>query len=177
MALCLLCAVSNSQIYTAKPGETLISFHSEEPIENIDALCTTANIILSAASNDLQIGMTMTNFKFKNSLMEEHFNENYLESSKYPRCIFKGKINEQVDYTKNGETKVTVSGKLYLHGVTKDVLVSGAINISNGELQLQAKFPIRVADYNIQVPSMYIKNIAEVVDVTFKSHLEPFKKK
>lgn len=109
--------------------------------------------------------------------MEEHFNENYIETEKYPKCTFKGKINEPVDYTKEGETKVTVTGMMDLHGVSREVTMDGTIKKVGDNLHLYSKFPIRVEDYKIKVPSMYVKNIAETVDVTFKTVLEPYKKK
>jgi polyisoprenoid-binding protein YceI len=176
-ALAVTIMPSFGQIYTAKAGQTYISFFSEAPLENIEATNKNATIVLKSSTNEIQIGMNMNNFKFKNALMEEHFNENYLESSKYPKCVFRGKINEPVDYTKKGETKVTVTGKMELHGVTRDVTLNGTLNNDGNDLALDSKFQIRVADYNIEVPSMYVKNIAEVVDVTFKSVLEPFQKK
>jgi polyisoprenoid-binding protein YceI len=177
LSLASLVTSLNAQIYTAKPGETSISFHSEAPIENIDAMNKIATIVLKSSTNDIQISMNMNNFKFKNSLMEEHFNENYVESSKYPKATFKGKINEPVDYLKPGETKVTITGKMELHGVTKEVTMDGTITNVDGNLKLFSRFPIRVADYDIKVPSMYVKNIAEVVEVTFKALLEPYKAK
>jgi polyisoprenoid-binding protein YceI len=173
----ILSANIQAQIYTAKPGETSLSFYSEAPLENIEATNKIANIVLKSSTNEIQIGMNMSNFKFKNSLMEEHFNENYIESEKYPKCVFKGKINEPVDYSKEGDTKVTVTGKMELHGVTRDVTMNGTIRNEKGLLYLNSKFPLKVADYNIQVPSMYVKNIAETVDVTFKAVLEPYRKK
>jgi polyisoprenoid-binding protein YceI len=176
IALAAFMAKTNAQIYTAKSGETAITFYSEAPLENIEAINKNAAIVLKSTTNDIQISLNMNNFKFRNALMEEHFNENYLESDKYPKCIFRGKINEPVDYKKEGETKVTVSGKMELHGVTRDVTMDGTINNVGGELKLFSKFRIKVADYNIEVPSMYVKNIAEVVDVTFKTVLEPYKK-
>lgn len=109
--------------------------------------------------------------------MEEHFNENYMESQKFPNSIFKGKINEKVDYTKDGENKVTVTGKMEIHGVVKDVTIDGTLTVKGTELALSSKFKVKVADYNIKVPSLYVKNIAEVVDVTLNSILEPFQKK
>lgn len=166
-----------AQIYTAKPATTLISFFSEAPMENIEAVNKGATIVFKASTSDLQISISVQNFKFKNGLMEEHFNENYMETEKFPKCIFKGKINEAVDYTTEGEIKVTVSGKLEMHGVTKDVTLPGTLTKQGNEIKLYSKFRIRVADYNIKVPSMYVKNIAEEVDVTFNTILEPFQKK
>lgn len=173
----LLSLNSNAQIYTAKAGGTSISFYSEAPLENIEAVNKGASIVLKTSTNDLQMSISIQNFKFKNALMEEHFNENYMETTKYPKCVFKGKINEAIDYEKDGEHKVTVTGKLELHGVTKDVTIDGTLTKTGTELKLYSKFKIKVADYNIKVPSMYVKNIAEVVDVTFNSILEPYQKK
>lgn len=179
-----------AQIYKAKDGATTISFFSEAPLENIEAANKGAIIVLNTNSNDLQIRVSIQNFKFKNSLMEEHFNENYMETEKkgpkdaggavtYPNrnAIFKGKINEKVDFTKDGENKVTVTGKMELHGVTRDVTIDGTLTKSGGDIGISSKFKIKVADYNIKVPSMYVKNIAEQVDVTIISSLEPFQKK
>ncbi len=179
-----------AQIYKAKDGTTQITFFSKAPLEDIEALNKGAIIVLNTTTNDIQVRVSIQNFKFKNSLMEEHFNENYLETDKkgpadasgaptYPNrnAIFKGKINEKIDYTQDGEHKVTVAGKMELHGVTRDVTLDGTLTKAGNDIQLSSKFKIRVADYNIKVPSMYVKNIAEVVDVTMNSTLEPFQKK
>lgn len=187
----LLCAqVFKAQIYKAKDGTTQISFYSKAPLEDIEAMNKGAIIVLNSTTNDIQIRVSIQNFKFKNSLMEEHFNENYMETDKkgpddangsptYPNrnAVFKGKINEKIDYSQDGEHKVTVTGKMELHGVTRDVTLDGTLKKSGAELVIATKFKIKVADYNIKVPSMYVKNIAEVVDVTVNSTLEPFQKK
>jgi hypothetical protein len=175
--LVISCHFFSAQIYTAKAGSTSISFYSEAPLENIEAINKGAAIVLKASTNDLQISVSIQNFKFKNALMEEHFNENYMETEKYPKCIFKGKINESVDYTKDGESKVTVTGKMELHGVTRDVTIPGTLTKTGNDLKLYSKFQIKVSDYNIKVPSMYVKNIAETVDVTFNTTMEPYQKK
>jgi polyisoprenoid-binding protein YceI len=166
-----------SQIFKAKDGTTLIHFYSKSPLEDIDAANKGAIIVLNTTTGDLQVRVTIQNFKFKNALMEEHFNENYLESTKFPNCVFKGKINEKVDFTKDGENKVSVTGKMDLHGVSKDITIEGLLTKKGTEIILDSKFQIKVADYNIQVPSLYVKSIAEIVDVTLTSTLEPFVKK
>jgi len=173
----LFSSVFNAQIYTAKKGGTAVSFYSEAPMENIEAINKSATIVLKSSTNEIQIRLSIQNFKFKNGLMEEHFNENYMESEKYPNCEFKGKINEPVDYTRDGENAVTVTGKMDLHGVTKEITIPGTLTKTGNELKLYTKFPVKVSDYNIKVPSMYVKNIAEVVDVTFNAILEPYQKK
>jgi len=180
----------NAQIYKAKDGSTSITFFSEAPMENIEATNKGAIIVLNTNTNDIQMRVSIQNFKFKNALMEEHFNENYLETEKkgakdangaytYPNrnAIFKGKINEKIDYGKDGENKVTVTGKLEIHGTARDVTIDGVLTKTGIELVLASKFKISVADYNIKVPSMYVKNIAEIVDVTINTTLEPYQKK
>ncbi len=166
-----------AQIYTAKAGATSIGFYSEAPLENIEAVNKSATIVLKTSDNELQMSISIQNFKFKNALMEEHFNENYMETTKYPKAIFRGKINEKVDYAKEGDQKVTVTGKMEIHGVTKEVTLEGTLNKTGNEIKMNTKFKIKVSDYNIKVPSMYVQNIAEVVDVTFATILEPFQKK
>lgn len=180
----------NAQIYKAKDGTTLITFFSEAPLENIEAANKGAIIVLNTTTNDIQVRVSIQNFKFKNSLMEEHFNENYMETDKkgpndangsatYPNrnSIFKGKINEKIDYAVDGEHKVTIPGKMELHGVTKDIVLEGTLIKKGAEIMLSSNFKIKISDYNIKVPSMYVKNIAEVVDVIINSTLEAFQKK
>lgn len=163
-----------AQIYLAKACE--ISFFSETPLENIDAINKTTKPILNTATGDLQMKISMKAFVFPKPLMQEHFNENYVESEKFPDAFFKGKINEQIDYTKDGEYKTTATGKITLHGVEKEVTLEGTITIKEGKLQMQSSFKLHIADYNIKVPSLYVKNIAEDVVVKLNSTLEPFKK-
>ncbi len=167
----------NAQMYKAKEGTTKISFFSKAPLEDITATNNGGVIVYNPSTNNIQIIINVIAFKFKNSLMEEHFNENYMETEKFPNAIFKGKINEQVDLTKDGETKVTVTGKMEIHGETKEETYEGTITKKGNELTIKTKFKISVVDYKIKVPSMYVKNIAEVVDVDVYSVLEPFQKK
>lgn len=172
--LLLICISSYAQVYIAKACE--ITFFSEAPLENIEANNTTAVPVLSTVTKDIQVKVPIKGFKFKNALMEEHFNENYMEADKYPHAIFKGKINEEIDYTVSGEYPVSVGGKLDMHGVTKEITITGTLTIIEGKIMLNSTFIIHVADYNIKVPNMYVKNIAEDVTVTIKATLEPFKK-
>ena len=177
LSLIAFSLLPKAQIYTAKSGSTQISFFSAAPFEDIEAINKSAAIVMKSSTGDIQMSIANMGFKFKNALLEEHFNENYIESEKYPKSVFKGKINEPVDYNKDGENKVTVTGKMEIHGVTKDITIDGILTKTGEDLTMNAKFKIKIADYNIKVPSMYVKNIAEVVDVTFNCVLEPLKKK
>ena len=110
--------------------------------------------------------------------MEEHFNETYVESDKYPHAIFEGKIkdNDKIDYTKDGEYDVVVEGKMTMHGETKDIAPTGKLIIKGNQIIIDSKFKLKLADYKVEVPASKLANIAEVVEVTIKSTLEPFKK-
>jgi polyisoprenoid-binding protein YceI len=175
--LAVLTANIKAQIFKGKPDATSISFYSKSPLEDIDAISKKVTVVIKTTTNDIQFAVPMISFKFHQALMEEHFNENYVESTKYPTCIFKGKIVEQIDYTKDGENKVTVKGTLDLHGVTKEIEVTGTITIKGQEIIVSSSFKIKIADYNIKVPSLYVQNIAELVDVKVNATLEPFVKK
>lgn len=166
-----------AQLYRNKADAGIITFFSKSPLENIEASNRKVTIVLKPSTNDIQFGVTMLSFKFASSLMEEHFNENYVESDKYPTCTFRGKINETVDYTKDGEYKVTVKGTMELHGVSKEIEVPGTITVKGNTITVNSKFNIKIADYKIKVPSMYVQNIAEEVEVTVNGSLEPFVKK
>lgn len=163
-----------AQIFVAKTCE--VSFFSASPLENIEATAKVPKTFLNTATNDVQIQITNTAFMFEKPLMQEHFNENYMESEKYPNTIFKGKINEKIDYTKDGEHKVTVTGKMSMHGVDKDITIDGVLTVKGGEILLFSKFKVQVADYKIKVPSLYVQNIAEIVDVKLNAVLGPIKK-
>lgn len=164
-----------AQIYIAKECE--ISFFSEAPLENIAAVNKAAKPILNTSTGDIQTKIAMTAFVFEKPLMQEHFNENYAESEKFPNATFKGKINETIDWTKEGEYKATVTGKLNIHGIEKDRTIDGTIIIKGSEIIISAKFMVHVADFGIKVPSLYVKNIAEDVEVKLNATLEPYKKK
>lgn len=175
--LSLIAIVSGStitaQIYIAKNCE--ITFFSEAPLENISAINKAAKPILNTATNDIQIKIAMPAFVFEKPLMQEHFNENYVESKKFPYAIFKGKINEAIDWKKDGEYKATATGGLTIHGVEKKRTIDGTVKIKGSEFILFAKFNVHVADHGIKIPSLYVKNIAEVVEVKLNATMEPYK--
>lgn len=168
---------ANAQLFIGKKDVSTISFFSKSPLEDISATNKKTSVVLKTTTNDIQFGVPMISFKFRKALMEEHFNENYVESDKYPTAVFKGKINEDIDYTKDGEHKVSAKGTLNLHGVSKEIEATGTLTIKGNEIFIISVFKIKLADYNIKVPSLYVQNIAEVIDVTVNAVLEPYVKK
>ena len=166
--------VSHSQIYMDKKAKA--HFLSKSSIEDIEATSKTGVVVIDGATGNVQVKVQIKAFKSASSFMEEHFNENYMESEKFPFATFKGKINEPIDYTKDSDNKVTCTGKMEIHGVTQDVTLPGTLKIKGQELTLTADFKVKIADYKIKVPSLYTKNIAEEIAVDLNSVLEPFKK-
>jgi len=156
-----------------KGKETDLSFFSKTPLEDISAKNKFVALVIKTSTGDIQLQAQNRGFTFERPLMQEHFNENYMETEKFPTSNFSGKIVEQVDYSKEGITPVTAKGKLTIHGVTKEVEVKGQIKISGGKINLESKFPIKVADYGIKVPTIVMQKIAESVDVSIISLLEP----
>jgi polyisoprenoid-binding protein YceI len=173
-AALLMGICAKSQIYLGKTCE--ISFFSKGPIEDIYAINKITKPILNTANNEVALKITIKGFEFKSGLMEEHFNEKYMESDKFPYATFTGKINEPIDYKKDSTYKVTVTGKLTMHGVEKERTVDATAIIKDGEITFESKFNVALKDHNITIPSLLSKNIAEVMEITVKGVLTEFKK-
>jgi hypothetical protein len=167
--------VTQAQIYMGK--SCITHFFSKTSMKDIEAKSNTAKPVLDAASGSFQMRIQNTSFKFESSFMQEHFNENYMESEKYPYSTFKGKINEKVDYSKDGEYAVTCTGSMEMHGTTQQVTTSGTLTVKGKELAIVSKFKIKPADYKIKVPSLYVKEIAEEIDVDITTLMAPYEKK
>lgn len=161
--------VGAQTLYGTTSGE--VSFYSDTPLETIEAVNKKSGAIINSANRELVVQMKITDFVFPNKLMQEHFNENYLESEKYPTATFKGKIKEQVDLTAAGTYPVTAEGSLTIHGVTKPVTVKGNLISSGNDLKLDFKFQVKPEEYKIEVPSLVVTKIAELIDVSGKMAL------
>ncbi|MEO5646940.1 MAG: YceI family protein [Chitinophagaceae bacterium] len=172
--ICSTIAFSQN-IYLTKNAK--VSFFSKSPLENIEAVNSEVTSFLDISKGEFAFVSLIKSFKFKKALMEEHFNENYMESNKIPKANFKGAIEDisKVNFTKDGTYTVSVKGDLTVHGVTKSVITPATIKISGKTISASSKFSVRVKDYGIKVPAMYVNNIAEVVEVTVDAKFEPRK--
>ncbi|MBW8685654.1 YceI family protein [Chitinophaga rhizophila] len=148
---------------------TGLSFFSATPVEDIDATSDKGTSAINLKTGEVYFKVAVNTFKFKKQLMEEHFNENYLESDKYPNAIFKGKLVSPPDLHKDGTYEVTVDGTLSLHGVDKNYREKATIVVKDGKPTASSKFNVKLADHRIKIPTLVIKNIAEVVEVTVKA--------
>ena len=167
--------VSAQDKFFTKSGK--ISFYSKASLENIEAHNKTVTCVLDAKTGNMQFAVMIKAFEFEKALMQEHFNENYLESHKFPKAEFKGQVinNSEINYSKDGKYTARVKGKLTLHGQTKDVESTGTIVVKGGKLDAGATFNIALADYNVTIPAMVKDNISKTVSVTVDCSLEPLK--
>ena len=146
-----------------------IVFFSHTAIEDISAENSQVASVIDAANGELAIIVTMTQFQFEKKLMQEHFNENYVESEKYPKATFRGMItnNSGVDYAKQGDYDVRIEGEMTIHGVSKNINVEGSIQVTGlGGIVARTKFLLNPEDYNIKIPRVVRRNIAERLEIT-----------
>ena len=169
--------VTNAQIFKNKEKCGKIHFFSSTPMENIEAKSMAATSLINTSDDSIRVNIPITTFEFKNSLMQEHFNENYLESSKFPKAYLRGKLNEKIDFKKDGIYKVEANCNLTIHGVLKNYVMSGTINIKGDEVHLVSKFEVKLTDHKIEVPRLVIQKIAESILVDVDIIYNPFVKK
>jgi polyisoprenoid-binding protein YceI len=163
LATCFLPA--SAQKYFTRDGK--VSFTSDAPLEKIEAVNQKVASVLDAGSGNLEFAVLVKSFQFEKALMEEHFNENYLESGKYPKASFKGTVTnlDDIDFSKSGKYRAVVAGELEIHGVTKAVEVEATFAVGTGSVHASSVFEIAVADYNIEVPKVVRDNVAKVVQI------------
>lgn len=175
-SIVLIPFIGKAQIFKSTEKNE-ISFFSKTPMEDIDAKNKKSVSLINFNTDSVVFRIPISGFEFKNALMQEHFNENYLETPKYPMATFRGKINDNVDYKKEGKYKVAVTGKLTVHGVEQTRNMEGFIEVKGENLLLTAEFPIKLADHKIEIPKLVVEKIAETIPVKVNIEYVPFKKK
>jgi hypothetical protein len=152
--------------YLSKTG--YISFFSASIMEDIEAKNTKVAAVFDLTTGQLAFSVPVREFQFKRTLMQEHFNENYMESEKYPKATFTGQLTNAAQVVKMLPTatqNVEVEGQLTLHGVTHKVAISGTLQLRDGQLVVFAYFNIAPADYAIDIPLLVREHIAKSVSV------------
>jgi len=159
--------------YLTKTG--LVSFFSASPIEDIEARNQQVAAMLDFSTGQLAFSVPIKGFVFKRTLMQEHFNENYMESDKYPKATFAGHFVgfEAGQLATAGAHPAQVEGDLTLHGVTHRIRVPATVELRGGQLLAQATFPVASADYNIEIPLLVRNNIAKIISVHVELNCPP----
>jgi polyisoprenoid-binding protein YceI len=147
----------NAQSFIGKNGK--INFFSETPIEDISAINNKVSAVFDGSTNDLVFQLNIADFKFPIALMQEHFNENYLESDLYPKSKFIGRVVNIMS------EQATVSGDLTIHGITNSIKMVGSFIKSKNSVLINAQFIIKLKDYNIKIPKIVMYKIAEEIEV------------
>lgn len=161
--------------YFTKSGK--IYFNSTAKLEKVEATNRSVIAVMDTKTGAIQFAVMLKGFEFEKALMQEHFNENYVESDKYPKSEFTGQItnNKEINYLQDGIYPVSVTGKLTLHGQIKDVSATGKITVKNGKLQLNSDFAVLLSDFKIDIPGLVKENISNETKISVECQLEPLK--
>jgi hypothetical protein len=160
-------------LYTCK--NVRISLFSSALIEDIKAESPAGVSVYNATTGELDFSVVISTFQFDKAFMQQHFNSDYMESDKYPRAIFKGKIEEHVDITKDGAYTVNATGELTVHGVTQKRTIQGSLTVKNGIIYVASEFMVKCADHHIDIPQILFYHIAESIKITVSATYNPYK--
>jgi polyisoprenoid-binding protein YceI len=165
--------LANAQKYMTKNG--YIGFLSQTAMETIKADNNQVVGVMDVATGEMVFQALIKSFHFDRALMEEHFNENYMESDKIPKATFKGKITNlsSVNFAKNGTYEVTVDGDLTIHDVTNKISTKGTLEVVSGGLNANAKFKIVPEEYKINIPGVVREKIDKNLEVTVQMKYTP----
>lgn len=174
LPLILICepaAVQNGQVYKLIKGK--IHFKSDAPLELIEASSNKLKGIIDIEKRSFAFSIPLTSFEgFNNPLQKEHFNENYMESSKYPNATFSGKIIENFDLTQSGTYSIRAKGKLNIHGVSQERIIKSDVVVEGDSLMLSADFSVLLEEHNINIPKIVYQKIANEIQVHVEATLE-----
>jgi polyisoprenoid-binding protein YceI len=152
------------QKYTVQHGQ--IHFTSDAELELINASSAQVRGLLDPANNQFAFTIDVKTFKgFNSELQREHFNEKYMETERYPKASFSGKIIEQVDFSKPGVHEVRAKGELDIHGVKQTRIIKSKLTVTVEGIRIEAKFMVPLADHNITIPTVVSQKIATEIDV------------
>lgn len=152
--------------------KTMVVFDSKTSLEDIKANNTSTQGVIISGKNKFLVRVPIQAFSFKRRLQQTHFNENYMESHKYPNAIFRGLIEGDYSLTKDGVYKVQAKGSLTIHGVKRDRTIPATITVKSGQASFSANFTVKPADHKIKIPKLVTSKIAEKIKVAITADLE-----
>jgi hypothetical protein len=155
----------------------MVHFFASTPLEDISPVSNIAACGLNTQTRKVFAKVRMNSFVFAKGLMQEHFNENYIESDKYPYATLDAQIVENIDYSKDGVYDVTLKGTFEVHGVKQNREIKGKLTVKNGEpVSATAVFEVKLVDHNIKVPTIVMAKIAEIVKVDVNFQFKRYQK-
>ena len=163
---------TNAQIFEV--GSGAVHFHSDAPQELIKAQSAQLRGAIDVKKKTFAFRIIISSFQgFNSPLQREHFNENYMETNKYPEGTFVGKIIEDVDASKDGEYDVRAKGKLTIHGLEQERIIKAHISTKKGKMLVTSDFTVTLADYNIKIPRVVYDKLAPDISVSVNATLHP----
>jgi|JI6StandDraft_1071083.scaffolds.fasta_scaffold06211_5 polyisoprenoid-binding protein YceI len=174
IALFLGASTSAQDKYFTKNGTITFDATTSTSPEKVAAVNKSVTCVLDGKTGNAQFSVLMKGFEFEQALMREHFHENYLESEKFPKALFKGQIinPSQINYSKNGIYDVAVKGQLTMHGQTKDVETNGKVSVNDGKISIAAKFAVLLSDYGIEIPRLVSDKVAKSASIKVDCSLQ-----
>lgn len=171
LALCILSAKAQGK-YGIETGS--INFTSNAQLELIKASSDKVQGLLDPNTNQFAFTIDIKTFQgFNSQLQREHFNEKYMESEKFPKARFSGKIIESVDFTSDGTVDVRAKGDLEIHGIKQTRIIKSKITVRKGQIEIESRFMVPLADHNITIPNIVSQKIATEIEVDFRATMKP----
>ena len=173
----ILLALTLSTVLSAQKLATrsgYIKFYSHATVEDIEAENNQVSSVIDMETGAFAFLVPVKGFQFEKALMQEHFNENYMESGEYPKASFKGTLAgyEKIKLDKDGTYPVTFNGIMNIHGTDKEIAEKGTITVKNGKVMLDSKFNLKPADYGVEIPASKKDNISSTLEVTVKMNYD-----
>ena len=175
LSIIVLNISANADRFLTKTGK--IVFTSKAPMETIVGTNNSVASLINTETGAIDFSVPIKSFVFDKQLMQEHFNENYMESGKYPTSTFKGTISnlKDIDFSKNGEYNAIVNGKLTMHGVSKDINNKGIIKVKGSSVTIVSELDVLLADYKISIPKAVADKVSKTVKISIQSSLDKIK--
>jgi uncharacterized protein YdeI (BOF family) len=173
----LFSSTVQAQKYYTKTGQVIFDATSPSSPEKIEGTNRSATCVVDTKTGNMQFAVLMKGFAFERALMEEHFNENYAESTKFPKAEFKGEIKniEKVDFAKDGTYTVKVKGKITMHGESKEVETDARLVVQGGKIKASASFNVLLSDYKISIPGLVADKVSKEAKISISCSLDPLK--
>ncbi len=169
--LCWVVLLQANATFVTEKGK--ISFLSNAPLEVIRASSDKLQGAIDAEKRTFVFKIAIKSFKgFNSALQKTHFNENYMESDKFPEAIFKGKIIENIDLMQEGTHEVRAKGKLNIHGVEQERIIKANLLSQNGKIKVTSEFTVPLADHDITIPKLVYQKIATEIEVSMEATFE-----
>ena len=173
--IALILPNAEAQRLFTRNGKVYFNATAPSSPETIEAGQSSGTFALDQSTGNVEMAVLIKGFSFERALMQEHFNENYLESSKFPKASFKGKLDKvsDVNFTKDGTYTTNVSGDLTIHGITQKVSTPVNITVKGGAVSAATKFSVTLKDYAIDIPSLVADKVGKQATLTVTVDLKP----